>query len=498
MSDEPEDQLFTRRRLLGTAATTAGAGIGMSLLPTSVQRALAEPPPTTRPSLKDIEHVVLLMQENRSFDHYFGSMSGVAGFSDPDAITLPTGRSVFYQPTDRNDDGYVLPFHLNSLETSAQGMPSAGNYAWDPSHMAWNGGKMDQWLAASYRYINGDQSNIPRLMGYFTEADLPFHYALADAFTICDQYFCSILGSTTPNRVMWESGWVDPNGEAGGPILINRMNVNRWRAYAEDLTDAGVSWRFYQEPDGMQSQTSYFEAFRNAPENSPLRLNSRQVAPGQFEYDALHDRLPTVSWLFPPNGQNEHPNQSMPAAGAQYIASKIDAIAANPEVWAKTVFIVVWDENGGQFDHVVPPTPPPGTPDEFVTKTSPGGVSGGGLPLGAGFRVPCIVVSPWTAGGWVCSETLDHTSHLQLLEKVTGVRASNISDWRRETFGDFTSAFRFRGRASEPPVLPNTTAALNRATYEVDHLPEPHYPEGAQQPPAQSPGRRPRTPSRPR
>lgn len=494
-SSSPAHSTFTRRRVLGAAT---GAGLGMSILPSSVQKALAAPTTSKKPSFGDIEHVVLLMQENRSFDHYFGTMSGVAGFSDPEAIKLPTGRNVFYQPTDRNSDGYLLPFHLDSLTTSAQGMPSAGAYAWDPSHMAWNEGKMDQWLPASYRYINGNQEHIPRLMGYFDKNDLPFHYALADAFTICDHYHSSILGSTTPNRVMWEAGGVDPNGEAGGPILTNAMNENRWRTYAENLTDAGVSWKFYQEQDGMKSQTGWFKAFREAPSHSPLYRNSRLVAPGQFEYDAMHDQLPTVSWVFPPTVQNEHPNQSMPAAGAQLIASKIDAIAANPDVWAKTVFILVWDENGGMFDHVVPPTPPKGTPDEFVTLTSPGGVEGGGRPLGAGFRVPCIIVSPWTAGGWVCSQPFDHTSNLLFLEKVTGVEAPNISDWRRKTFGDLSSAFRFRGEPAEPPTMPSTAGDLARARYEVATLPGPAAPSDGQTPPKQEPGRRPHTPPRPR
>src|SRR5271163_1371165 len=104
-----------------------------------------------------------------------------------------------------------------------------------------------------------------------------------------------------------------------------------------------------------------------------------------------------------------------------------------PYVWAKTLFILNYDENDGLFDHVPPPVAPAGTPHEFVE----------GLPIGGGFRVPCIIVSPWTAGGWVSSEPFDHTSVLQFLEIFTGVREPNISDWRRRTFGDLMSAFRF-------------------------------------------------------
>jgi len=163
---------------------------------------------------------------------------------------------------------------------------------------------------------------------------------------------------------------------------------------------------------------------------------------GQFEYDAMNDQLPTVSWILPPSGFDEHP-AALPAAGATFVASKIDAIAANPEVWAKTVFILSYDENDGMFDHVIPPTPKPGTPGEFVFKTSNTGVDGAGLPVGLGFRVPCIIISPWTTGGYVFSETSDHTSQLRLLEHITGVKETNISDWRRKTVGDLTGAFRF-------------------------------------------------------
>jgi phospholipase C len=481
----PQGPSFTRRRLLGGAAATGGAAMAAMALPPNVQKALAAPLPGKQPSLSDIKHVVLLMMENRSFDHYFGTMSGVAGFSDPDAIQLSTGRSVFYQPTDSNPDGYQLPFHLDTRTTSAQWIPTTGNYDWQVTHLAWNGGKIDSWLA---------DNQPPMLMGYFEEQDLPFHRALADAFTICDHYHCSVLGPTTPNRVMWETGTIDPNGGQGGPILADDMNVNTWTPYAESLTNAGVSWKFYQVEGGMATQCSYFKSFQDAPKTSPLYINSQTVPVGQFEYDALNDQLPTVSWLFPGPGQNEHPLAGTPAAGAQFIASKIDAIAANPEVWAKTVFIVVYDEHGGLFEHVPPPTPPAGTPDEFVTLTAPGGTQGGGLPIGAGFRVPCMIVSPWTAGGWVCSEPFDHTSNLMFLEKITGVKCPNISDWRRQTFGDLTSVFRFQGKPAAPPAMPDTTGDLYRSEYEVATLPAPVAPGAQQVPPVQAPGHRPVTP----
>ena len=196
--------------------------------------------------------------------------------------------------------------------------------------------------------------------------------------------------------------------------------------------------------------------------------------------DARNDKLPAVSWILPSDVDSEHPDWT-PAVGAAYIASKIDAIAANPDVWAKTVFILSYDENDGLFDHVVPPTPPAGTPGEFV----------GGLPIGGGFRVPAIIVSPWTAGGYVASEKFDHTSQLRFLERFTGVREPNITSWRRSTFGDLTSTFRF-GSVAQPPVLPDTHGSLLLSDFEVGQLPAPTLPGAAQTVPHQERGHRPR------
>ena len=137
---------------------------------------------------------------------------------------------------------------------------------------------------------------------------------------------------------------------------------------------------------------------------------------GTFEDDARADRLPAVSWIMPTSHQSEHPDY-LPAAGADFVAQKIEAIASNPKVWAKTAFILNYDENDGLFDHVAPPTPKAGTADEFV----------GGLPIGGGFRVPAIIISPWTVGGWVASEAFDHTSALRFLEQFTGVEEPNIT-----------------------------------------------------------------------
>jgi phospholipase C len=488
--DKMNTTRITRRRLLGNTARLAAAAFASTLLPPNVRRALAAAPATgPAASLGEIKHVVLLMQENRSFDHYFGTMAGVRGLNDPAAMRISTGKSVFHQPDAVSADGYLLPFHMDTSTTNAQKIPST-NHGWLTQHSAWNGGKMDNWLPA---HRKADGAKGPYCMGYFKRDDIPFHFALAEAFTICDGYHCSVLGPTWPNRLYWMTGTIDPGGTRGGPVIKNRDNNYRWTTYAERLEAANVSWKVYNFPTPVTDEKlkdtpeyfpfnmfPHFKQFMNSPADSPLRIKAMsRDTETQFAEDAANDRLPTVSWIMPPKHACEHPNW-MPASGAAFIAGIIDAIAANPKVWAKTAFILNYDENDGIFDHVVPPTAPPGTANEYV----------GGLPIGGGFRVPCIIVSPWTAGGWVCSETLDHTSILRFLEVLTGVREPNISDWRRQTFGDLTSAFRFDSPADKAPTLPDAASALAAVEQHIDHLPPPPIPSAGQVLPIQEKGSR--------
>jgi phospholipase C len=470
-------EMLTRRRLLKGAAGIVAAAAAQALMPFNVRRVLAQGPPR-QGSLSDIKHVVMLMQENRSFDHYFGTLAGVRGFSDPKARKLSSGRSVFYQPDAQNPSGYLLPFHLDTRASSAQKIPST-SHAWDVQHEAWNRGQMDRWLPA---HRKADGENGPYCMGYHTRADIPFQFALAESFTLCDEYFCSVMGPTWPNRLYWMTGTIDPDGAEGGPKTNNDAVPGgfTWTTYAERLEQAGISWKVYQQEDNYGCNVlENFKQFQMAPKASALyKRGMLRGQEGQFEYDAINDKLPTISWIIPTAFQSEHPDY-MPADGAAFVASKIDAIAANPDVWAKTLFILNYDENDGIFDHVVPPNPTAGTPHEFVD----------GLPIGGGFRVPCLLISPWTTGGWVCSDKLDHTSCLQFLEKLTGVREPNISDWRRKTFGDMTTALRFGEGKKEAPILPDTSGPLRLAEYESTFLPRPVLPSAEQKVPEQETSR---------
>jgi phospholipase C len=470
---------LTRRRLFGAAGAVAAATFAAEFLPPNVRRALAETPERLTLSLGDIKHVVILMQENRSFDHYYGTLPGVRGFSDPGAIKLSTGRSVFYQPDTVNAAGYVLPFHLDTHKSSAQSIPST-SHAWSVQHQAWNNGKMDKWMPA---HRAADGAHAPYVMGYHTRADIPFQFALAESFTVCDNYFSSVMGPTWPNRLYLMSASINPGGTKGGPVISNAdPKPYTWKTYPEALTTAGVTWKVYQESDNYGcNMLEYFAAFQNASTTSTLHKSGMTVSSaGQFEHDAANDKLPTVSWIIPTSTQSEHPDY-LPAAGADYVASKIDAIAGNPDVWKKTLFILNYDENDGLFDHVPPPVPAAGTSGEFVQS----------LPIGGGFRVPCLLVSPWTMGGWVATDRFDHTSTLRLLELLTGVAVPNLTAWRRSTFGDLTSALGIASTAA-PPALPDTRSLLAEAEKEVDTLPAPTLPGKTQTAPKQETGSVPR------
>ena len=473
--------LLTRRRLLQSAGIVSAAS---ALLPPNVQRMLAQ-----QPFRRDLPSPTQYQTRGRAdagepltSTITSGTMAGVRGFDDPNALKLPNGKSVFYQPDSQNPNGLsVAAFTLTPTRPARREDSASTSHAWAVQHASWN--TMDEWMKWLSAHRDADGVKGPYVMGYYKRADIPFQFALAEAFTVCDAYHCSVFGPTWPNRMYLMTGTIDPEGRNGGPIIKNDKVPGgyTWTTYPERLEAAGVSWKVYKQQDSYNcNQLENFKVFQQASAGSPLYTRGMQVDPeGQFEYDARHDKLPTVSWIIPTSWQSEHPDYT-PADGAAFVASKIDAIAANPDVWAKTLFILNYDENDGLFDHVPPPVPPESTPGEFV----------GGLPIGAGFRVPCILVSPWTAGGWVSSERLDHTSVLQFLEVFTGVREPNITDWRRKTFGNFIKALRFQAALSPAPVLPDTGGLVTLAKFAASNLPKPTLPNSDQQMPVQEKGRR--------
>lgn len=483
----------TRRNFLGgTAAAAAAAGLATAL------PAVAAAAPARRRggSLNDIEHVVILMQENRSVDHYYGTMRGVRGFGDAAALTFADGRTVFQQPdASRPDGGFLLPYHVDTAKVDGQDL-SGNDHSWEGVHVQWAEGTNQGYVSET-----GEHS-----VAFFDTGDIPFHRALAQAFTFCDHYFCSIKGPTTPNRLFLWSGTIDPNGTAGGPAISNPADyipVYNWTTYPERLQKAGVSWQVFANDevgdgsgdDGWVGDYGdnplwLFQAYHDAlastdpavrqlakraslrkewKPNSGKGHNPRHVL-AQFLNACESGTLPAVSWIVAPYAYSEHPS-ARPVDGAAYTQTVLNAIWAQPDLWHRTVVLINYDEHDGFFDHVVSPTAPPGTPDEFVDE----------LPVGLGPRVPMTVISPWSRGGWINSQVFDHTSVLRFLELWTGVREPNISAWRRRLCGDLSTCFDFSHFDARVPTLPDTAELRRQADRRESKLPVPTPPPPGQQ-----------------
>ena len=467
---------FTRRRFLtGSVAAGTGLAVASSAPARATLGGLVESAARTAPAgtgLHAIDHVVILIQENRSFDHYFGTLRGVRGFDDHG----PRRPGPFAQPdpvnTTRPPLGELLPFHLDTSRGDAECNVDP-THAWPDQHHCWNNGLMNGW-ARTHRRVDGSASG-PQTMGYFTRADLPFYYSLADAFTVCDNYFCSVMGPTVPNRLYSLSATLDPDGRAGGPVVTNPSAtfapLYRWTTMPERLDAHGISWKVYQTPiTGPTGELSnnVLAYFRQYQDSSTDRYRNAFLPsfPGEFELDALAGTLPQVSWVLAPPGSDEHP-PAPSLLGEAMTGLVLESLTANPEVWARTALFVTYDENGGFFDHVAPPTPPAGTTGEYLTHrplpTPAGGVDG---PIGLGFRVPMLVVSPFSRGGFVNSDPFDHTSLLRFIETRFGVEVANLTAWRRRATGDLTSTLDLTHPNPSTPVLaePNPTVLAQCTT----------------------------------
>jgi phospholipase C len=449
--------------------------------------------------IRDIKHVVILMQENRSFDMYFGTLRGVIGYGDKATITLPGGYSVYQQPLTAPGapvTGTQYPFSLAEGKVTStplppnaeQGAQNANGtpHGWPDQHGAWYGGLMNAWY-----YAKGIET-----LGYFTRDDIPFQYALADTYTVGDGYHCSVLSATGPNRTYLWSGTINADQEHGSFIAYTGGDelgqFLPWECYCVTLQNAGMTWHVYQGSDNYgDNGAEYFAQFAQydpsqggtpAPGNvwydngvatvpEPLdyeQYNADNLA-NAIKADVLAGTLPQVSWVVTNQQYSEHPDGA-PTDGAYYVGKVMQALNADPDVFNSTLIIIDYDENDGAFDHVPPPIPPQGTTDEFVLDTT---VAPAPLPVGLGFRVPLLLISPWTRGGWVTSEVSDHTSVLQFLEKWTSAIGTpaiclNISDWRRSVSGDLLNALDFENPVYGLPNLPFVTAPVGEAfNYEV-------------------------------
>jgi phospholipase C len=388
--------------------------------------------------------------------------------------------------------GPIKPFQAR------RGTESAGDYkSFGLAHGYKDGlgavarGWNDDWLAAK-------NNNVLAMAHLEAAKDLSYYSKLIEAFTICDGYHCSVPAGTDPNRSHFWSGTAKGlpvntyfTGSKGSVVKPD------WKTYPEHLQDLKIDWKFYQNGindlgvnqgeftgDFEDNTVIYFKQYWNDQTNEIFRrcaspntiLRTDPDEPSDFEKDVASGTLPAVSWIVAPTAFSEHPSSISPHFGEYYTNEILKVLAAHPEVWKKTVFILNYDENDGFFDHVPPPMPPlPGVKDigkvsqgisipqtadvknvdaECVVRDADGNwkaVADQSQPMGLGTRVPCVIVSPWTVGGRVCSELFDHTSTLRFLDAwlaAKGLHAKdtefkNISSWRRAICGDLTSAFDF-------------------------------------------------------
>ncbi len=440
---------------------------------------------------------MVLTQENRSFDHYYGSMAGVIGFGDRSTIELPGGYDVWQQPTITPGEpvsGTQYPWSLTAgkfvgaqppnPEQGAQNFPGTA-HGWTDQHGAWYGGLMNGWY-----YAKGG----PTTLGYLTREDLPFHYALAEAYTIGDGYHCSVLSATGPNRTYLWSATVNAD-QANGSFIANNGGDELgqflpWTCYTQTVQEAGLTWKIYQGSDNYgDNGAQYFKTFADldpsqggtapapgtnvyydnglatVPEPLPAEDGNADNLANAIGADVAAGKLPQISWMVTNQQYSEHPDGA-PTDGAYFVGRVLRAVYdADPDVFNSTLFIYNYDENDGEFDHVPPPSPAQGTTDEFVLDTSFEPMP---LPVGLGFRVPVILISPWSRGGWVTSEVFDHTSVIQLMEKWTtaiGKPAISpyVSAWRRNVSGDLLNALDFEKPVYGLPDLPWITAPVGEA-----------------------------------
>jgi len=512
-SDNPRGSGLSRRRFLqatglGAAAAAAGVTGGAAAASTVGERAASHTlPKGWTGTISDVKHVVILMQENRSFDHYFGTLRGVRGFADKQALTWQNGHSIFQQPDkSRTDLGYLLPYKLTDQ------IDGDLDHSWDGDHEARNHGLWDKWVAAKTE----------ETMGYFTRDEIPFQYAVADAFTICDGYHQAIMGPTSPNRMyFWtgtSSGWtsnpndyeVDFGSDAGTrevttyPQLLQAAGVD-WQVYTNDqVGDSGTApdyflgdfgdnplW-FYQQYNSTNSRqggkselairgaVTPWKTAAGAPKMS--KTHAAYVL-SSFIKAVNSNALPQVSWIVAPAGYCEHPSYT-PDYGAHYVNTVLRTLFSNPGLWKNTALFITYDEHDGFFDHHLPPTPGPDVTGEHID----------GLPIGPGTRVPMLICSPWTRGGYVDSNVYDHTSMLRFLATWTGVQPANVTSWRESVTGDLTAAFDFRHPDFSIPGNIPTLEQTWKLTQLTGGSTTPPA-EGHQKMPAQEPGTRPHRPS---
>lgn len=401
---------MNRRMALKTLGVLAGAATSASLL--AGCDAPAPAPAQFDPArvAQGLTTIVVLCMENRSYDHFFGARSLLEG-RPGDGLRADMHNA-------RLDGTLVSPYHADA--TCFPDPP----HDWAAAHAQWNAGQNDGFVAAYQRAVGA--SVAPHVMGYLTRPDLPISYALADSATVCDRWFCSLLGPTWPNRLYLHSG------QSGG-LKLNTLGNGGfdWPSIYTRLNEAGVPWRYYF------STLPFVPLFKGLGD---LSQKVRRLDVDFFD-DAAAGTLPPVVFLDPAFDENDDHPPLPTIYGQQLIASIYSALARSPQ-WPNLLFVITYDEHGGLFDHV----PPPAAPDERPDFAQ------------LGFRVPTMVLGPYVKPGAISSVVHDHTSVLAHIARQHGLKPLTQRDAAATDLSDTLDLARLAARDPLPPIrLPQLT-----------------------------------------
>jgi len=368
------------------------------MAPKTKRKCLGEARSTGRNSKKalpatdssQIEKIVVVFQENHAFDNYFGTFPGADGIAGKSGICLPQKKG--------SATPCVSPFHSPSLT------PADMNHNWSSAHQDYDGGKMDGFV-----YSEGNQAT----MCYFDQSDIPRYWTAAQQFVLCERYFTSVMSESLPNHLSLVAG------TCGGIIDDNVPKTVSFPPIFQQLDQKGVSWKVYS------STTTWLQNFQYVQRTPKAKANF--VAAAEFLTDVKEGTLSDVSWIIGAPGGDEHPSANI-QTGQDAVADGIVNNIGGGAYWDSAAIFVTWDDFGGFYDHVAPPQ---------VDK------------YGYGFRVPCLVISPYAKQGYLDPATNDHTSILKFVENRYGLSPLSTRD---AAANDMFEAFDFtqKPRAFEP------------------------------------------------
>jgi phospholipase C len=422
------------------ALVTLIIGIGNSSGASTASPAPNVTPAQVQQLAESIDHIVLLMQENRSFDHYLGQLKAF----DPTLDVEP-------QPPDFSNPnpsgGPAIPIHHKTLLCDVEDV----THSWPNTHLQWNNGAMDGF--ATTNSVAGVEPSGRRAMGYYTEQEIPFYYALYSTFAQGDRFFSSLLGPTFPNRFYFMAGtsWVDtsqPYAETTNRIVGVDAPADQMKGKSifELLDAAGISWKVYvsQPPISFANEFAYVRN-RIPPAVVPIADYFADAAAGTLPQVAYVDPIFTGFGATKNVAQDEHPPSNV-QVGEKFTADVVNALMDSPN-WSSSAFILTYDEHGGYYDHVPPPPAPlpdehPPQPDHAVFGTFDR----------YGIRIPTVVVSPFAKSHYVSHNVYDLTSTLAFIELRFGLPPLTNRDANADPMLDF---FDFENPPfMTPPELP--------------------------------------------